>query len=228
MSLFDVLQARSSVQDTTTGQVSTSDLPKTKASDMPIILLDNPVCNCGGMGFHEHSATPQPDATTQAASVNNELEFGPTDGLQLKFAKLLLKLSSSCKAQAADYMKQIEEVQGKQKEVSKMIAEAREQMNKCGDSKTAAYPMYGELSEYFAKEKLKLGTPKDSSSPSYYTKEQWEFNLKSLTNHQEQLGTKTQSLMVILQDFVGQYNANLTGAKTAITDFTDTLKTLMR
>lgn len=43
-----------------------------------------------------------------------------------------------------------------------------------------------------------------------------EYNLKSMTNFQEQVGTKTQSTMVMLQDFIGQYNSFLQGANTAI------------
>lgn len=176
--------------------------------------------------------------------VTNELDLGPADGIQLKFAKLLLKLSEACKGQANEYLKEVEGIQAKQKEVASMIEEARKMINYCGDNKTQNEPMPKVLAEYFAKENLKLGTPSRTSTSvpvhnqstgesksrtvHFYTKDQCEFNLKSLTNHQEQMGTKTQSLMVILQDFVGQYNANLTGAKTAITDFTDTLKTLMR
>ncbi|MEG2139975.1 MAG: hypothetical protein RRY20_04210 [Bilophila sp.] len=182
------------------------------------------------------------------AGVANDLDLGPTDGIQLRFAKLLLKLSNASKLQADDYMKQVEGIQGKQKEAAAMIEEARAQINKFNDPKYVEFSMSPEMKQYFEDEKLKLGTitkmttTVESTSCSetatqitmgntpraVFTKEQWEFNLKSLTNHQEQLGTKTQSLMVFLQDFVGQYNANLTGAKTAIADFNDTLKTLMR
>lgn len=47
-------------------------------------------------------------------------------------------------------------------------------------------------------------------------KEMQEYNLKSMTNFQEQVGTKVQSTMVTLQDFIGQYNAYLQGANAAI------------
>lgn len=167
------------------------------------------------------------EQTEQTAKITNELDLGPTDGIQLKFAKLLLQLSNSCKTQANNYMKEIEGIQAKQKEVATMIERARAEINAIGDSKTSNTVMTDKMQDYFAKNDLKRGVAvKDK--PNAYTKEQWEFNLKSLTNHQDQLGTKTQGLMVILQDFVGQYNANLTGAKTAITDFNDMLKTLLR
>ena len=52
--------------------------------------------------------------------------------------------------------------------------------------------------------------------------------LKSLTNYQEQIGNKTQTLMVYLQDFIGQYNSYLQGANTQISNANQTLTSLAR
>ena len=58
--------------------------------------------------------------------------------------------------------------------------------------------------------------------------DEWDYNLKSLTNYQEQIGNKTQTLMVYLQDFIGQYNSYLQGANTQIANANQTLTNLAR
>ena len=58
--------------------------------------------------------------------------------------------------------------------------------------------------------------------------DEWDYNLKSLTNYQEQIGTKTQTLMVYLQDFIGQYNSYMQGANTQISNANQTLTNIAR
>jgi hypothetical protein len=58
--------------------------------------------------------------------------------------------------------------------------------------------------------------------------DEWDYNLKSLTNYQEQIGNKTQTLMIYLQDFIGQYNSYQEGAMSAISSGTQTLRTIAR
>ncbi|WP_239446638.1 hypothetical protein [Mailhella massiliensis] len=59
-------------------------------------------------------------------------------------------------------------------------------------------------------------------------KDEWDYALKSLTNYQETVGNKTQTLMVYLQDFIGQYNSYLQGANTQIANANQTLTNLAR
>ena len=47
-------------------------------------------------------------------------------------------------------------------------------------------------------------------------------------NYQEQIGSKTQTLMVYLQDFIGQYNSFLQGANTAISNANQVLTNIAR
>ena len=61
-----------------------------------------------------------------------------------------------------------------------------------------------------------------------FDKDQWDYNIKSLTNFQEQIGADTQQLMVFIQDFMGQYNAYLSGANNAIRESNQTLAGLTR
>ena len=61
-----------------------------------------------------------------------------------------------------------------------------------------------------------------------HNSDEWDYNLKSLTNYQEKIGNKTQTLMVYLQDFIGQYNSYLQGANTQISNANQTLTNLAR
>ena len=58
--------------------------------------------------------------------------------------------------------------------------------------------------------------------------EEWDYTLKSLTNYQEQIGNKTQTLLIYLQDFIGQYNSYQQGASSAISEANQTLSNIAR
>lgn len=49
-----------------------------------------------------------------------------------------------------------------------------------------------------------------------FTAKEWDTIVKDLTSKQELLGSSTQTTMVYLQDFIGQYNSFLQGANSAI------------
>ena len=52
--------------------------------------------------------------------------------------------------------------------------------------------------------------------PGGYTEKQWGEIIKILTDRREMTGSGTQTAMVYLQDFIGQYNSFLQGANSAI------------
>jgi hypothetical protein len=142
----------------------------------------------------------------------------------MMFAKLQLAQSEICKAQATDYMNQIEEIQEEQKKCAEMIEQARtlqEQAKTTG--KTTTMPT--EMVNYFTEHGLSWDT--DGNDYKHYA-DQWDYNIKSLTNYQETIGNKTQTLMVYLQDFVSQYNSYLQGASTQISNANQTLTNIAR
>jgi len=166
----------------------------------------------------------QINATNSLSQIMADIDLGPTGSVQMMFAKLQLAQSEICKNQATDYMKQIEDIQAEQKECAEMIELARELQSKAksGDTCTDMPP---EMVAYF--EKHGLSTERTGGDDSHNADE-WDYNLKSLTNYQEQIGTKTQTLMVYLQDFIGQYNSYLQGANTQIANANQTLTSLAR
>jgi len=152
-----------------------------------------------------------------------------SNSVQFQFAMLQLEQSAQCKKQAEDYMKQIEDIQNEQKLVADMIAQARKLQN---DAKTGngdcswdseASVMPDEMVKFFKDRGLSFDT---TGKDNVHNEDEWDYNLKSLTNYQEQIGNKTQTLMVYLQDFIGQYNSYLEGAKSSIDKGVSTLSTV--
>ena len=177
--------------------------------------------------------------TSSLSEILDTIDLGPTGCVQMMFAKLQLAQSEICKAQAEDYMNQIESIQEEQELCAKMIEEARnfQQLGEDGKgvgeksisgTKTTGkdcYPMSQELVDFMDERGLSYpNTDKDY----ILGKDEWDYALKSLTNYQEQVGNKTQTLMVYLQDFIGQYNSYLQGANTQISNANQTLTNLAR
>ena len=170
----------------------------------------------------------QVNATNSLSQIMADIDLGPTGSIQFQFAKLQLAQSQICKDQAESYMSQIEAIQEEQELCAKMIEEARKQQNAATskdakDSKTSS--MSQEMKDFFDKRGLSYDTNGDDNK---HFQEEWDYNLKSLTNYQEQIGNKTQTLMIYLQDFIGQYNSYQEGAMSAISSATQTLRTIAR
>ena len=173
----------------------------------------------------------QVNNTSSLSSIMDTIDLGPTGSVQMMFAKLQLAQSEICKSQAEDYMKQIEDIQNEQQECAEMIEQARKLQNdaKTGkgdcpwDKKASMMPQA--MADYFKEHGLSYDTTGNDLANN---SDEWDYNLKSLTNYQETIGNKTQTLMVYLQDFIGQYNSYLQGANTQISNANQTLTNLAR
>ena len=166
----------------------------------------------------------QVNSTSSLSSIMDTIDLGPTGSVQMMFAKLQLAQSEICKSQAESYMKQIEEIQDEQELCAEMIEQARKLQN---DAKTSGKctTMPAEMVDFFNDRGLSFDTDGNDNA---HSADQWDYNLKSLTNYQETVGNKTQTLMVYLQDFIGQYNSYLQGANTQIANANQTLTNLAR
>ncbi len=72
-------------------------------------------------------------------TLNDQVGLGPTQSLQLLFAKLQLTLAEQCKTQAMNYMDAIAEAQEKSKEVAKMIQTCRELQSQAKNKEGGGY-----------------------------------------------------------------------------------------
>ncbi|MBP3438400.1 MAG: hypothetical protein J6K46_03540 [Sutterella sp.] len=165
------------------------------------------------------SNTVNTSGTAALSEVLAQIDLGPTDSIQFAFAKLQLAQAQICKNSASEYMKQIEEIQKEQSEVADMISRARQLQNeaKTGDKCTT---MPDDMVKFFEDRGLSYDT---KGNDNKHDSDQWTYNIESLTNYQESISNKTQTLMVYLQDFISQYNSYLQGANSAISNASQVL-----
>ena len=151
-----------------------------------------------------------------------ETDLGPTSSIQLKFAALQLAQAMLSKNAANEYMGQIEKIQEEQKKSAEMIAKARDLQNqaKTGDKATE---MPADMIQFFKDRGLSWDKTGDDN---FHNKDEWEYNIQSLTNYQESISNKTQTLMVYLQDFIGQYNSYTQGASSQVSQAMQTLQAI--
>ena len=175
----------------------------------------------------------QVNAANSLSQIMADIDLGPTGSIQFLFAKLQMAQSQICKSQAESYMKQIETIQEEQKTCAEMIEIARQlqQAAKNGtgdcswDSHASVMPQ--EMVDFFNERGLSFDTC-GGEGDYVHNEDEWDYNLKSLTNYQEQVGNKTQTLMIYLQDFIGQYNSYQEGAMSAISSANQTLTSIAR
>jgi hypothetical protein len=152
------------------------------------------------------------------------IDLGPTQSVQFLFAKLQMAQSQICKAQAETYMSMIEDIQAEQKLTAQMIEDARKLQNEAKtNNKTTTMPQT--MIDFFNDRGLSFDL---TGGYTTHNADEWDYNIKTLTNYQEQIGNNTQTLMIYLQDFIGQYNSYQEGAMSAVSSATQTLRSIAR
>ena len=146
--------------------------------------------------------------TTSLSDVLNDIDFDSDNSIQLMFAKLQLAQAQLCKDSANSCMQQIQELQ-KEQDLTAGILEKMRQLQAEG-----ATEMPEDMLSFMRDRDLAYCEPKDFDC--------WAYNIESLTVYQDSLTAQTQSLMVNLQDFVGQYNSYLQGANSSVNSAADT------
>ena len=67
-----------------------------------------------------------------------------------------------------------------------------------------------------------------TGNDNIHNKDEWDVAIQSLQAHQETIGTDTQTEMVYVQGFMGQYNSYTQGANSAIQSAMQTLTAVSR
>lgn len=147
--------------------------------------------------------------TTSMSEVFNDIDFNSDNSMQLMFAKLQLAQAQLCKDSANSCMQQL---QGLQEEQT-LSADTLEKMRQL--QAEGATEMPEDMLSFMRDRGLAYCEPKDFDC--------WAYNIESLTVYQDGLASQTQSLMVNLQDFIGQYNSYLQGASSSVNSASDTL-----
>ncbi|MDF3004431.1 MAG: hypothetical protein K0S22_903 [Oscillospiraceae bacterium] len=160
----------------------------------------------------------------QAVGMMNSIDSISPGSLEMMFARLNLQLSQHARDSALDGINQIKDMQEKQKEAATYIGKARSLQNEAKiQNKSTTMPE--DMVTYFKAHDLHYDT---SGNDYTHTFEQWEVAIQSLSQYQEMLGMQTQQLMIVIQDYMGQYNAYMQGANSAIQKGNETLRDLAR
>lgn len=147
--------------------------------------------------------------TTSMSEVFNDIDFNSDNSMQLMFAKLQLAQAQLCKDSANSCMQQLQRLQEEQT----LTADTLEKMRQL--QAEGATEMPEDMLSFMRDRGLPYCEPKDFDC--------WAYNIESLTVYQDGLASQTQSLMVNLQDFIGQYNSYLQGASSSVNSASDTL-----
>lgn len=147
--------------------------------------------------------------TGGTTSIPEELGDIDVDSLQLMFAKLQLAQADICKNSANSYMEQI---QGLQEEQT-LTADTLEEMRRLKAEGATKLP--DDMRAFMLDRGLAYYDPVD---PVY-----WDYNIESVTDYQDDLNNKTQTMTVYLQDLISQYNSYLRGATDSVNSASETL-----
>jgi hypothetical protein len=158
--------------------------------------------------------------TVNFKTMMSNFDLGPgANSIQFQFAKLQLLLAELNKSRAMQHMDEITAEQDKAKECASVIAAARDLQSKGTASNATTDAKCASVKTFCDRVKISYKSG---------NKDCWEYNLTSLKNYQEQLGTGTSQKMVFLQDFMGQYNSYLTGANSTIREANQLLREIAK
>ena len=157
----------------------------------------------------------------------NEGALVSINSVQMMFALVQMELSKEHKDNAKGLIEQVKKNQEKSKEYAKLISDVNAVIgNGDGDGEKTTR---GVKLQALKQRCVDLGI---SGNSSYFggsvTMAEGQKLVQSLQGLQEEYGTKNQTLMVQIQDMLGQYNANLQGANSAVQQSNNVLQSLAK
>ncbi len=169
-------------------------------------------------------------------NVNNVSNANPTGSLessnksiQMQFAELQMTLAQDRKADAANIIKNIKEKQNLSKRYAELIKNLRGAYTNPKDGSSENKARKAAIQQYKS-EFMALG-----GSGNYFDTKDKEFTptvldkmVNDLQTLQDTVGSDIQQQMIYVQDYIGQYNAYMQGANTAINNANQTLTSLAR
>lgn len=170
--------------------------------------------------------------------------------LNMRFAQLQLQASENAKEKAEGLMQQVEKQNLQQAELSKALAVMQANIEPSDSNKDNSGKYVDATKLQFSYqttnaegERVTIDTnihnwmntnPElkalydTTGGDKAHSKAQMNSMITALQSHAESIGTDTQTLMIQLQDMMGQYNNFLQGAKSAVDANKQTLNALVR
>lgn len=157
-----------------------------------------------------------------SGSVSSVGSLGSCSSISFYFAIVQLQLADTADVSARGKLSQLEKVNTDQKDVADMLQRCRKLQeqakagDKCTEMPADIRKFMDEHNLAYSLETKGVDDPTTETADSWHNKDEWDVAIQSLQAYQESLGTDTQTLMVYVQDFMGQHNSYLQGANSAI------------
>lgn len=188
--------------------------------------------------------------TSGVSSVSNTSSSLNSGSIQFIYAQLQMELAQSNKQAALDKIDGIRESQAESARLTEAINNLRNCKQYIGD-KDSDYLKIGGVPANASNEQLEAAKTEDAQgndkarqmyfdaaqvcndygidyADNKITKADIDTMIASLEAAQEEMGSDIQQEMVFIQDYMGQYNSYTQGASSAISQASETLKTVAR
>jgi hypothetical protein len=175
--------------------------------------------------------TPAPNhVAISLAEMKGKMDGGQASNLQLIYAAIQLAMASSNKTAAFDKLDEVEKQQEKLKEAMKYanmcdeIIRLKHEWDDMDKDSKAAFKKENPLAYCVTGRYLKMPEEMmafleenniqwhDKGNDLDFKSNEWKVHEDALKGLKEQLHAKVKELMISVEDFMGQYNANLEGA----------------
>ena len=168
----------------------------------------------GGPGLDSEEGERRGASMTGAMVGAGGTDFwgGSSSNINLELARLQMQLANSTKDTMTPYMNEINRIQKDQNRAGSFLSQAR-QIQKSAESSRKSIAMPDTMKFYM--DTNKISYPK-SNQGLLYSSDQWKSVIRGLEDYIEKTGAQVQSLMVKMQELMGEYNSYSQGASSSL------------
>ena len=182
--------------------------------DVQKLVEDLKPMDVGGPGLDSEEGERRGASMTGAMVGAGGTDFwgGSSSNINLELARLQMQLANSTKDTMTPYMNEINRIQKDQNRAGSFLSQAR-QIQKSAESSRKSIAMPDTMKFYM--DTNKISYPK-SNQGLLYSSDQWKSVIRGLEDYIEKTGAQVQSLMVKMQELMGEYNSYSQGASSSL------------
>ena len=182
--------------------------------DVQKLVEDLKPMDVGGPGLDSEEGESRGASMTGAMVGAGGTDFGggSSSNINLELARLQIQLANSTKDTMTPYMNEINRIQKDQNRAGSFLSQAR-QIQKSAESSRKSIAMPDTMKFYM--DTNKISYPK-SNQGLLYSSDQWKSVIRGLEDYIEKTGAQVQSLMVKMQELMGEYNSYSQGASSSL------------
>ena len=182
--------------------------------DVQKLVEDLKPMDVGGPGLDSEEGESRGASMTGAmvGAGGTDSGGGSSSNINLELARLQIQLANSTKDTMTPYMNEINRIQKDQNRAGSFLSQAR-QIQKSAESSRKSIAMPDTMKFYM--DTNKISYPK-SNQGLLYSSDQWKSVIRGLEDYIEKTGAQVQSLMVKMQELMGEYNSYSQGASSSL------------